>query len=76
MSQSEKEAAPPESLLAYAQRLKNIDREKLAQLAPTQAQAEVDAILLPAQWKISQPSELAWSGDMADDPEEPHWMAS
>ena len=60
----------PESLLDLAARLKREDRQGLAALPPDVAQAEVDRILFPRLWRIADPSQLAWPGDLADEDED------
>ena len=61
--------AMKESLSQYARRLKEADRERLSQLPPDVAQAEVEAVLNSSTWKIKDESQLAWPGDLADDDE-------
>ncbi len=61
--------AMKESLSQYARRLKEADRERLSQLPPDVAQAEVEAVLNSNTWKIKDESQLAWPGDLADDDE-------
>jgi hypothetical protein len=56
-----------ESLSGYAHRLKVADRERLGQLPPETAQAEVEAILNATHWTVKDDSQLAWPGDLADD---------
>lgn len=56
-----------ESLSRYAHRLKAADRERLGQLPPEAAQAEVEAILNATHWTVKDDSQLAWPGDLADD---------
>lgn len=46
---------------------KRADRERLNRLPPDEAQASADAILQPRLWKVVDPQELAWPGDLADD---------
>lgn len=46
--------------------LKRADREELAKLPPGEAQALVDAVLHPELWKVSDPAQLVWPGDLAD----------
>ena len=65
-----------ESLLAYAARIKMADRLRLWQLDPQQAQAEVDRVLSPAKWQVSDPSQLLWQGDLGDEPDDPDWMTA
>ncbi|HUG92235.1 MAG TPA: hypothetical protein VML55_15445 [Planctomycetaceae bacterium] len=59
--------AERQSLQELAARLKKQDREALAALPPEAAQAEVDQILLPHLWQVTDPSQLAWPGDLADE---------
>ena len=49
--------------------LKKADRAELAVLPPDEAQAAVEQILHPRLWRIADPRQLAWPGDLADDDE-------
>ena len=64
-------AVPSEMSLLAAEfaALKQADRAELAALPPAVAQAAVDAILQPQLWRIEDPSQLEWPGDLADDEE-------
>lgn len=64
-----------ESLALNTRRLKEADRERLSQLSPKTAQAEVEAVLNASAWKIKDESQLAWPGDLADD-DETLWFGS
>jgi hypothetical protein len=50
--------------------LKKADRAELAALPPDEAQAAVEQILFPRLWRIEDPRQLAWPGDLADDDED------
>lgn len=65
--------SPKETLLKTAQAIKDAERQRLANMEPEQAQAEVDAVLVDLGWKIQNPAELVWPGDLADPAEEPDW---
>jgi len=47
--------------------LKKAHRAELLRLPPDEAQAAVDRILHPRLWRIENPEQLAWPGDLADD---------
>jgi len=47
--------------------LKKADRAALLALPPDEAQAAVEQILYPRLWRIENPEQLAWPGDLADD---------
>ena len=47
-------------------RYKQRDRERLAAMPPDEAQAEVDSILHPKLWRVKDPDQLNWPGDLAD----------
>ena len=49
--------------------LKEAHRVELLRLPPDEAQAAVDRILHPRLWRIENPKQLAWPGDLADDEE-------
>jgi len=49
--------------------LKKADRAALLALPPDEAQAAVEQILHPRLWRIENPEQLAWPGDLADDEE-------
>jgi hypothetical protein len=42
-------------------------RAELEALPPQEAQALVDSILQPRLWRIVDPRQLEWPGDLADD---------
>lgn len=50
--------------------LKNADRAALLALPPDEAQQAVDQILHPRLWRIVDSRQLAWPGDLADDPDD------
>jgi hypothetical protein len=50
--------------------LKKADRAALLALPPDEAQQAVDQILHPRLWRIVDTRQLAWPGDLADDPED------
>ena len=54
-------------LLELATVLKQIDRIKLAKMDHTEAQASAESVLDPSIGHVVDVSELAWSGDLADD---------
>jgi len=54
-------------LLELATELKQIDRIKLAKMDPSEAQASAESVLDPSIGRVVDVSELAWSGDLADD---------
>jgi hypothetical protein len=60
---------PSESLLDYSRRLKDEDRQRLALVPPDQAQSEAEAVFDPQLWRIKDPNQLLWPGDLADDDE-------
>ena len=60
-----------ETLAEYARRLKQEERERLNQLLPSTAQAEVEAVLDARAWKVKNESELIWPGDLGT--EDPDW---
>jgi hypothetical protein len=47
-------------------KLKVADRRALMALAPEEAQAAVEQILHPRLWRVADPEQLAWPGDLAD----------
>jgi hypothetical protein len=47
--------------------LKKADRAELLALPPSEAQAAVEQLLHPRLWRIEDPEQLAWPGDLADD---------
>ena len=47
--------------------LKKADRAELRAMPPDEAQAAVEQILFPRLWRIENPEQLAWPGDLADD---------
>ena len=47
--------------------LKCARRDDLNALSPDDAQAVVEGILHPRLWRIEDPNQLAWPGDLADD---------
>lgn len=49
--------------------LKKADRTALLAMSPDEAQQAVEQILHPRLWRIEDTSQLAWPGDLADDPE-------
>ena len=51
------------------QALKHADRLELAALPSEEAQAIVEALVQPRLWRIDDPAQLAWPGDLADDDE-------
>lgn len=50
-------------------KLKRAHRVELQRLPPDEAQAVVEAILHPRLWRVENPKQLAWPGDLADDEE-------
>lgn len=46
---------------------KTADRAELLALPPDEAQAAVEQILHPRLWRVADPAQLAWPGDLADD---------
>jgi hypothetical protein len=50
--------------------LKKADRAALLALPPDEAQQAVDQILHPRLWRIVDTRQLAWPGDLADDPDD------
>ena len=64
-------AVPSEMSTASAEfeALKRADRADLATLPPHEAQAAVDAILQPRLWRVEDPAQLEWPGDLADNEE-------
>lgn len=64
-----------ESLLESTQQIKIADRQRLANMEPEQAQAEVDAVLVDLKWTVCDPSELIWPGDLGDAAESPDWIS-
>ena len=49
--------------------LKKARRAELATMPPDEAQALVESVLQPRLWRIEDPRQLAWPGDLADDPD-------
>ena len=47
--------------------LKKADRAELMAMPPDEAQAAAESILQPRLWRIEDPRQLAWPGDLADD---------
>lgn len=52
---------------ARSAELKKADRAELGAMPPDEAQAAVEQILFPRLWRIENPEQLAWPGDLADD---------
>ena len=50
--------------------LKKADRAALLALPPDEAQQAVEQILHPRLWTVADLRQLAWPGDLADDPED------
>lgn len=48
-------------------RVKQADRDALKAITPEAAQQAVDAVLHPGLWRVPDPEQLAWPGDLADD---------
>lgn len=46
---------------------KKADRAELLALPPDEAQVAVEQVLYPRLWRIENPAQLAWPGDLADD---------
>ncbi len=65
-----------ESLLAYSERIKSVDRLWLWQLDLTQAKIELERVMMPSQWTICDQSDLIWPGDLGDEPEDPAGMTN
>lgn len=49
------------------ERRKQALREQLAAMDPGDAQQLADSYLMPQHWKVDDPSQLLWDGDLADD---------
>ena len=47
--------------------LKEVHRAELLAMPPDEAQALVESILHPRLWRVADPRQLAWPGDLADD---------
>jgi hypothetical protein len=62
-------ASPSPDLLKEIVAIKKADREELMAMPPDEAQAAVEQILHPRLWRIQDPRQLAWPGDLADDEE-------
>lgn len=62
------------TILAQAKHFKQQDRAQLAAMAPADAQAEVDSILVDLTGSVADPAQLAWPGDLGDEAEEPPWI--
>jgi len=50
--------------------LERADRAELTAMPPDEAQAAAESVLHPRLWRIEDPRQLAWPGDLADDPED------
>lgn len=57
-------------MIAEIAELKKADRAEMAAMPSEEAQAAVDDILHPHLWRITDPRQLAWPGDLADDKDE------
>jgi hypothetical protein len=57
----------PVDLLKWSQDLKRQDRENLAKIDPTVAQALAESVLNPKFAKIADGESLDWPGDLGDD---------
>jgi len=59
----------PEAILERLSEVRQADRAQLISLPPDDAQAAVERILHPRLWRIEDPKQLIWPGDLADDVE-------
>ncbi|MDA1013830.1 MAG: hypothetical protein O3A00_05175 [Planctomycetota bacterium] len=66
---SEPDHPDPITFEEFARR-KQAERLRLNSMPPDEAQREVDGILHPKLWKVVDPKQLDWPGDLADDLEE------
>jgi len=64
----------PQPLSEQAERAKQLDRQRLIELPPDQAQRLAEQVLDPARWHVASGESLAWPGDLGDEAEEPDWM--
>jgi hypothetical protein len=63
----DKDANPPALTFDELCELKKADRAELMALSPDEAQAAVERVLHPRLWRIENPEQLSWPGDLADD---------
>ena len=59
--------SPIASELKFLAKEKEADRKELDGMPPDQAQAVVERILFPRLWRVNDPVQLSWPGDLADD---------
>ena len=64
---ADQDADCPEITFEQFAELKKASRAELLALPPDEAQAAVEQILYPRLWRIENPEQLDWPGDLADD---------